>query len=429
MPVDFQPPATEHVQPATNASFDEQYARARTLANSGQPALAVAAYDALLTRSPGNVDVLLGRGIAYTRLERWAEAQADLEAAGKASPDYADIWLALGNLHQWHDQPAPAIAAYSRLVALRPNEPAAWLARARAYRAAGQLAEARADLAQARTAGGNAAEIDAFAAALEPAPAPVTATDAADTATIVAITPQPRAGNPEAALAAGYTWAASLSGSWTDVGSGPRWNDQTASVRHYTPRGSIGFETLRAHRFDQTGYAWALDAYTDLWRGAYANLRYQRATSSRLFPGNAGRIEVWQSLGKGWEASLSDDVLGFDSRVNIYGASLAKYVGNWYIQLRHQNIVSRGSHSSGDRLLARYYYAGDADSYVEATANRGRSDDPLSLAGGRARSGGGSLTWVRYWSRDWGGKVGASFSHDSGDARERGISFGLYRRW
>ncbi|WP_305823743.1 YaiO family outer membrane beta-barrel protein [Massilia brevitalea] len=429
MVIDFQPPphATEQVQPASNASFDEQYEQARGLANNGQPALAVAAYNALLMRSPGNVDVLLGRGIAYTRLERWAEAQADLEAAAKASPDYADVWLALGNLHRWHDQPEPAIAAYSRLVALRPDDAAAWLARARAWRAAGKLPEARADLARARTAGGNAAEIDAFDAALTPAADP-----APDTAAIAAISPQPRAGNPEAALAAGYAWAASLSGNWTDVGPGPRWNDQTASLRHYTKRGSIGFETLRAHRFDQSGYAWALDAYADLWNGAYANLRYQRAPAARLFPENAGRIEVWQSLGGGWEASLSDDVLGFDSRVNIYGASLARYVGNWYIQLRHQNIVSESSHGSGDRLLARYYYAGDADSYIEATANRGRSDDPLSLAGGRARSGGGSLTWVRYWSRDWGSKVGASFSHDSGDgsgARERGVSFGLYRRW
>ena len=423
MPIDLQPPPpTEQAQPAANASFDAQYEQARALANSGQPALALAAYNALLARSPGNVDVLLGRGIAYTRLERWAEAQADLEAAAHASPDYADVWLALGNLHQWQGQPEPAIAAYSRLVTLRPDEPSGWLARARAWRAAGKLPEARADLAQARSLGGNAAEIDPVEAALESEPA-----------LVAAVTPQPRAGNPEAALAAGYTWAASLAGNWLDVGSGPRWNDQTASVRRYMGRGSIGVETLRAHRFGQTGHAWALDAYADLWKGAYANLRYQRATSNRLFPQDAGRIEVWQALGGGWEASLSDDVLGFDARVNIYGASLAKYTGNWYVQLRHQNIVSEGSHSSGDRLLARWYYAGDADSYLEATANRGRSDDPLSLAGGQARSGGGSLTWVRYWSDNWGSKVGASFSRGARGSvnatHERGLSFGLYRRW
>ncbi|MEH6438025.1 YaiO family outer membrane beta-barrel protein, partial [Massilia sp. DD77] len=245
-------------------------------------------------------------------------------------------------------------------------------------------------------------------------------------------TMQARPGAPDAAIADGYTWAAGLSSTWSRVGDNPTWNEQTASLRHYGKRGSIGFETLRAHRFAQTGHAWALDAYVTLWTGAYANLRYQRAPSARLFPANAGRIELVQSIGNGWEVSLSDDVLGFDGRVNIYGATLAKYTGNWYVQLRHQNIVSPGSHSSGDRLLGRYYYRGDADSYLELAANRGRSDDPLSLAGGRARSGGGSVNLVHYFSRDWGGRVGAAFSRDADGAdngRERSLSFSVYRRW
>lgn len=385
MPVDYQQPPAEvaQVQPAATTSFEQQYEEARALANAGQPGLALAAYKALLARSPGNVDVLLGRGIVLSRLERWSEAEADLSAAAKASPEYADVWFALGNLYQWQGQPAKAAEAYGRAAALRPGDAATLAAHAQALRA------------------------------MQPQPAP-----------------QPFTGNPEAAIAAGYTWAAGLSGSWQDVGDGPRWNDQTLSVRHYMKRGSIGFEALRAHRFDQTGRAWAIDAYASLWQGAYANLRYQRAPSERLFPAHSGRIELYQSLGNGWEASVSDDLLGFDSRVNIYGLSLAKYTGNFYLQLRHQNIVSRGSHSSGDRLLARWYYAGDADSYLEATANRGRSDDPLSLTGGRARSGGSSLTWVHYLSRDWGTRVGASFARSgSGEARERGLSLGLYRRW
>ena len=79
MPVDYQQPPAEvaQVQPAAGASFEQEYERARTLANTGQPALALAAYDALLARSPGNVDVLLGRGIVLSRLERWSEAEAD----------------------------------------------------------------------------------------------------------------------------------------------------------------------------------------------------------------------------------------------------------------------------------------------------------------------------------------------------------------
>jgi len=419
MPIALQlpsdPPA--QVQPPGIPSFDDQYAKARALANNGQPELALAAYSALLTRSPGNADVLLGRGIVYARLGRWSEAEADLGAAARISPGYADVWEALGNTYRWSEQPAKALDAYEQLVALRPNDPAALVARARAHRALGHAAQARADLEGARTLGGDAGEIDGLLPDLLPA--------ARANAAI------PSAGTPDAVNAAGYTWGAGLSSSWTDVGDGPRWNDQTLSLRRYMKGGSLGFETLRAHRFGQHDYAWALDGYAGLWDGAYANLRYQHSATSRLFPANSGRLEVWQALGKGWEASLSDDVLGFDSRVNIYGVSIAKYSGNFYVQLRHQNIVSEGSHSTGQRLLARWYYAGDADNYLELTANSGRSDDPLSLAGGRARSGGGGLAWVRYFNPQWGGKIGASFSRADGAAsgQERGLTFALYRRW
>ncbi|MEH6436632.1 tetratricopeptide repeat protein, partial [Massilia sp. DD77] len=124
--IDYQPPAVD-VQPATPApSFDQQYEQARSLANSGQPALAVAAYTTLLARSPGNADVLLGRGIAYTRLERWSEAEADLRAAAQASPEYADVWSALGDLYRWSERPDQAVEAYTRLLALQPDAPAPW---------------------------------------------------------------------------------------------------------------------------------------------------------------------------------------------------------------------------------------------------------------------------------------------------------------
>ena len=408
MPVTIQlppdPPA--QVQPPANPSFDDQYAAARALANGGQPELALAAYGALLVRSPGNTDVLLGRGIVYGRLGRWLEAEADLRAAAQAAPGYADVWSALGNVYLWSGQPDKAVDAYTRLAALQPADPAAWLGRARAYRALGRASEARADLDKARALGGSGAPYDDLAAAL-----------------------QPRTASPDAAIAAGYSWAASLSSNWTDAGSGPRWNDQTASVRHYGKLGSIAFESLRAHRFGEQDTAWALDAYTTLWRGAYANLRYQRAPASRLFPGNSGRVELYQSLGQGWEGSASDDVLGFAGRVNIYGLSIAKYTGDFYLQLRHQDIRSPGSHGAGERLLGRWYYLGDADSYLELSVNGGRSDDPLSLVGGRARSGVGGFNLVRYWTPRWGARIGASVSRSTETSSQRELGFALYRRW
>jgi YaiO family outer membrane protein len=375
MPVVAQlPPSPPSVSaPAAPPSFDDAYVRAHALANGGQPELALSAYDALLARSPGNVDVLLGRGIVYARLGRWQEAERDLGAAAAASPRYADVWSALGDMYLWSGRPERAADAYTRLIALRPDDAAAHVARGRALRASGH--------------------------------------------------------NPDAASAAGYTWSASVASAWTDAGAAPRWNDQTVSVRRYMKAGSLAFEALRARRFGRADDAWALDGYVNLWSGAYANVRYQRSAAARLFPANAGRAELVQSLGHGWEASVSDDVLGFAARVNIYGVGIAKYTGDWYLQLRHQNIVSAGSHGTGDRLLARWYYAGDSDTYAEVAVNGGRSDDPLSLVGGRSRSGGGSATWVRYWTPAWGTRVGATFARAGGADRQRGLTAALTRRW
>jgi YaiO family outer membrane protein len=396
------PPA--ETRPAAAPGFDEQFNNAKSLAAAGQLEMALAAYDALLARAPGNADVLLVRGIAYGRLQRWDKAEADLKAAATAAPNYADVWSALGNVYLWSGQSAKAVEAYQRLAALRPQDGDAHVALARALAEVGQAGASRTEFETARALG-----------------ATVPIADVAPAGLIGAA--------PDAFASGAYSWASSLSASWTDPGAGPRWNDQTISVRHHGKQGSIAFETLRAHRFGEQDYAWALDAYTSLWQGAYANLRYQRASAARLFPHNSGRAEVYQSLGGGWEASASDDVLAFPAkRVNIYGVSLGKYVGNYYIALRHQNIVSPGSHSNGDRLLARYYYEGDADNYLELTANRGRSDDAASLVGGRAHSGGAGLAWVRYWNKAWGGRAGASFSR-SGDANERALSFSVYRRW
>lgn len=402
------PPVATQSQsaPAAGATFDAAYAGARALADGGQPELALAAYDALLVRSPGNVDVLLERGIVHGRLGHWALARADLAAVVQAAPEYADAWSALGNVELWSGRPQAAADAYTHLVALKPDEADGYLTRARAEQALGRVADARADLDKARAHGADPAAAGALAEAL-----------------------QPRANSPDATIAAGYTWLATVSADWTDVGNGPRWNDQDVGIRHYTPAGSLAFETLRAHRFGLHDYAWALDGYVNLWPRAYANVRYQRGAAARLFPANSGRVELYQGFGRGWEASASDDVLGFAARVNIYGASIANYVGDWYVQLRHQNIVAAGSHGTGERLLARWYYLGDADTYAQATVNSGRSDDAESLVGGRTRSGGGGVTWVRYWTPAWGTRVDATFTRAGGGADERGLSLALYRRW
>lgn len=393
-------PQQQQVQEARPAaatpSYDEQYAQAKALADSGQSALAVEAWTLLLARSPGNADVLLGRGLAYARQQRWAQAEADLTAATVAAPGYADVWSSLGDVYRWSGQPAKAVAAYDRVLVLNPGDSAAMASRATAERALDAPA--------------------APAASATAAAAPAAAT---------------RSAQLEPGLQDGYAWAAGLSASFSQLSTqDDTWNEQTASVRRYFERGSLGFETLRAERFGRSDLAWALDAYTQLWPRAYANLRYQRAPSERLFPGSSWRAELFQGVGAGWELSVSKDSLGFDGgTVDINGFSVAKYIGNFYLVARRQNILSPGSHSTGHRLLGRYYYKGDADSYVELSHSRGRGDDALSLIGGRTRSGSTSASLVNYFAPNWSYKIGASYARESNGGNERSLSMSVGRRW
>lgn len=240
-----------------------------------------------------------------------------------------------------------------------------------------------------------------------------------------------RAIGVEPGLAPGTTWAASSGGSVERLSSQDgSWNEQHASVRRYFARGSLGLETMRAERFGRRDHAWALDACSQLWKGAYANLRFQHAPLERLFPGSSWRAELYQGIGSGWEMSVSKDRLGFDGgAVDIHGFGLAKYIGNFYLSARRTRVSSPGLDTSGHRLVARYYYKGDADSYAELSRSRGRGDDMLTLAGGRQRSDATGLAIVSYWNAHWNTRLGASHAREGNGIKERSIALSLGRRW
>src|SRR5687767_7822225 len=96
-------PATVAADPAQ--SYDQLYQRARTFSSAGQHDLAIATFSLLLERSPGNADVLLGRGQAYARLDQFDKAEQDLKAAAAAAPEYADVWAALVQTYTWAGRP------------------------------------------------------------------------------------------------------------------------------------------------------------------------------------------------------------------------------------------------------------------------------------------------------------------------------------
>lgn len=338
------PPAT-----ATEPTAAELTAQARAASTARRYDEAIALYTRLLERAPGDMDARLARGRAYAWARRWREAEVDLRAVTSASPGYADAWSALGDLYAWSGRPRDAVAAYDRWQALAPGQPEPLLARARAHRQAGDAAAARRDMDAAIALG-----------ASDPGPQAAAALDLA------------RAGADEL-LGSGFRWSLQAEARYTDFSGDRRaWHENSATLRRRFVRGSIGIELLQAERFGDSDTAAAVDAYVDLWTRAYANVRLQHSGDG-LLP-DAWRAEVFQGVGRGWEVSAGIDQLRFDrSTADIYSVGLGRYAGDFYARVRSRHVPS--SDSLSHQATLRWYYQGDADDYLEASAGTGRGEE------------------------------------------------------
>ncbi|MEI8256844.1 MAG: YaiO family outer membrane beta-barrel protein, partial [Deltaproteobacteria bacterium] len=373
-----------------------------------------------LAESPGNADVLLGRGRVYAWLGCWPEAEADLRAVTDAAPRYADAWSALGDLYLWSDRPLQAADAYGHWLALAAaDDPAPLIARGRALRSSGDLVAARADFEAAGTRGADPASVRDLIESATPKP------------------PAERAAESRVLGPAGFPWSASLSVANDSFASaGLSFTDTVATVRRYFERGSLGVEALAANRFGAHDQAFALDGYADLWSRSYLNLRFQDGPDGKLFPRTRWRAEVFQGVGRGWELATSYDRLGYTTATELFGFGVGRYLGNWYLRLRHLYIpATPGSGSSNsDRLVARYYYGGTADNYVEVAAGLGRNDQPTSFVTGplpASHGWSGSAAFVKYLTPRIGFKLGVDLGYglEGEPYSNRGIFATLYTRW
>ena len=393
-------------------SYEAAFNLARSLSFSGHRDEAIRLFTELLATRPDNSDLLLARGRTYAWEGRWKEAEADLTAVTARSPDYGDAWSALGDMYLWSDRPRDAVNAYGRWVAAAPDDPRAYLARARAHRSAGDLAAARADLEAARAHGAPDAEIDGSLASL-----------------------QQRRLQQESVAPEEFTWLASLSYDITTFSSDrSSWHDSSATIRRYWKQGSLGFEYLGAHRFASDDHAFALDGYIDLWPRSYANIRYQYSPNASLFPRDSYRAEVFQGTGKGWELSGSYDRMDFSSSsVNMYGAGLGKYTGDWYFRWRTLYVPSAAGPGTSHRILARYYYAGNGDDYWELNGGFGRGSEFLwgTTTAVTTRSYSFGAVFQTYFDPRWGIKISAGYDDNQELLSYIGRSFAvqLLTRW
>lgn len=155
------------------------------------------------------------------------------------------------------------------------------------------------------------------------------------------------------------------------------WHIVALSYGHETGIGSVIARVNYAKRFDNTGFQYEIDAYPTLTKNAYAYVNYG-FSESILFPNHRLGFEWYQNFPKAYEASLGLRALFFDnSSVDIYTATVGKYLGNYWLSLRsYVTPDSDGTSVSGSLQMRRYY--SDPEHYYGVRLSYGISPDDNS---------------------------------------------------
>lgn len=158
------------------------------------------------------------------------------------------------------------------------------------------------------------------------------------------------------------------------------WQMAALSYGRKTKSGSFIARVNLANRFGDTGLQGELDAYPKISENNYGYLNYGFSQSS-VFPKHRLGLEWYHNFPKAFEGSVGMRLLYFNSKpVDIYTATLGKYIGNYWVSMRAFVTPGTGGTSVSGLLQARRYFS-DPENYLGLRLGYGVSpDDNRNLA-------------------------------------------------
>ncbi len=141
--------------------------------------------------------------------------------------------------------------------------------------------------------------------------------------------------------------------------------------------GSVIARMNYANRFLSPGYQFELDAYPSLGKKMYAFLNVGYSADA-IFPEYKWSASIYRNLGRAFEGELGVRYLQFSTVTWVYTASIGKYIGNYWINLR-PNFIPGALGSSGSLNLTVRYYLSDANHYLSLIAGSGISADEVRI--------------------------------------------------
>ncbi len=316
---------------------DELYTRAVAAAHAGDNARARALAQEALAVAPDYVDVevLLGRLAAWDK--DFASARKHLDRALSLDSDYVDALAARSDVEFWDGDPQAALSYCDRGLAVAPHDP--------------ELLDRR----------------RRFAAALEAKQQPKwRAGKRVDSASS-------QTGSAVNRMAVSYM-NESFDRDFSD------WHESIVSLEHEGERGSVIGRVTYFNRFGDDALFFEVDAYPDIREGTYAFLSLGRSTDSIVAEARWA-AEIFQALPRNLEASFGYRAQKFDMTIDTLTASIAAYLGRYYVALRPYRSEVSGEHTTTWTLKLRRYFD-DEEEYVTVTLTDGSSveEDPAAIA-------------------------------------------------
>jgi len=304
---------------------------ARAAATSGRRDEALAMLDARLAAAPRDVDARLLYGLVLSWAGRYDEARRQLEQVLTQAPAYTDARVALANVEWWSGQSERLEAVAADGLRLQPDDPRWLVYRARALDGMGQPRQARLEIDRvlARAPGDVAARAlgERIDAKLQP-------------------------------------WSAQLThtADWFDDGR-EAWKETAATIGLKLGVGSLLARASYSERFGLSDTQFELEAYPRFRPGTYGYVNFGASADQTLYPARRVGLELYQSLGGGFEASAGFRSLDFGDTTNIYVGSLTKYLGNWMLTGRVYHVPGEARDSTTYQGQVRRYFGSDGTSF------------------------------------------------------------------
>jgi len=298
-----------------------------------------------LEKSPtyGDIKVFLARTYAWDGERK--KAITLLNEVLENDPKHTDCLLALCDIYYWDDNYDKSLATAERGQGYYPSNPDFRYKKARILKARGKLTEASAIIQS-----------------------------------ILAIRP----GHKDALSMASALDTTFKKNSFALGGTVDRFSDRVFSpgtdtilysyvqIGRVTPLGALQARVNWTTRNNSTGHQYEIDFYPSIIKGVYAFLNYGFSNRD-WFPDHRLGAEFYISLPRSFECSIGarhlvfGPKLAFDSTsVTIYTATLAKYVGNFWLSAR-TNItpsVKANTFSRSLQLRGRYYLGDAGQTYI-----------------------------------------------------------------